>query len=52
MTWFASPDDAAARLGESEALHGEYLHGLTSLADGALDGAARFASGEGRHGAF
>jgi enoyl-CoA hydratase len=39
-------------LTEPDALHGEYLHGVRSLAAGALDGAARFAGGEGRHGAF
>ncbi|MBB6627700.1 crotonase/enoyl-CoA hydratase family protein [Nocardioides sp. KIGAM211] len=39
-------------LAEADALRGEYHHGLTSLAAGALDGAARFASGEGRHGVF
>ena len=39
-------------LTEAEALAGEYRHGLASLAAGALDGAARFASGEGRHGEF
>jgi len=37
---------------EADALHGEYLHGVRSLAAGALDGAARFAGGEGRHGDF
>jgi len=37
---------------EREALLGEYHHGVRSLAAGALDGAARFAAGEGRHGAF
>ena len=39
-------------LPEADALHGEYLHGVRSLAAGALDGAARFAGGEGRHGTF
>jgi enoyl-CoA hydratase len=39
-------------LGEGEALHGEYEHGLRSLAAGALEGAARFAEGSGRHGEF
>ncbi len=39
-------------LGEREALHGEYEHGLRSLAAGALEGAARFAEGSGRHGEF
>jgi enoyl-CoA hydratase len=38
-------------LPEADALAGELRHGLVSLASGALDGAARFASGEGRHGA-
>jgi enoyl-CoA hydratase len=35
-----------------EALAIEYRHGMTSLAAGAREGAARFAAGEGRHGAF
>ncbi len=35
---------------EDEALAGELRHGLVSLASGALDGAARFVAGEGRHG--
>lgn len=39
-------------LTEAEALRGELHHGLRSLAAGALDGAARFAAGEGRHGSF
>jgi enoyl-CoA hydratase len=39
-------------LEEPEALAGELRHGLESLAAGAVDGAARFAAGEGRHGAF
>jgi enoyl-CoA hydratase len=30
----------------------ELEHGMRSLADGALDGAQRFASGAGRHGSF
>ena len=30
----------------------EFALGLDSLASGALDGAARFAAGEGRHGTF
>lgn len=38
-------------LSEADALAAELRHGLASLAAGALDGAARFASGEGRHGA-
>jgi enoyl-CoA hydratase len=37
-------------LDETEALANEFRHGLTSLAVDALPGAARFASGEGRHG--
>jgi len=37
-------------LDEAAALQAEYLHGLRSLGAGALEGAARFASGEGRHG--
>ncbi|MFI7671864.1 crotonase/enoyl-CoA hydratase family protein [Nocardia sp. NPDC049526] len=36
---------------EEAALVNEYRHGLKSLADGALDGAQRFAAGAGRHGA-
>jgi len=39
-------------LDEPAALAGELRHGLESLASGAADGAARFAGGEGRHGAF
>jgi len=38
-------------LDEAEALANEFRHGLTSLAADALPGAARFAAGEGRHGA-
>jgi enoyl-CoA hydratase len=38
-------------LPEEEALAVELRHGLVSLAGGAIDGAARFAGGEGRHGA-
>ncbi|HEY0948871.1 crotonase/enoyl-CoA hydratase family protein [Nocardioides sp.] len=38
-------------LTEDEALAGELRHGLVSLAAGALEGAARFVGGEGRHGA-
>ncbi|MFC4785563.1 crotonase/enoyl-CoA hydratase family protein [Nocardioides sp. MAHUQ-72] len=34
------------------AMAGELAHGLRSLAAGALDGAARFTSGAGRHGSF
>ena len=37
-------------LTEADAMAGELRHGLVSLAAGALDGAARFAAGEGRHG--
>lgn len=37
---------------EPDALANELDHGLISLADGALDGAARFSQGQGRHGAF
>lgn len=40
-----------APLPEEEALRNELRHGLVSLPD-AVDGAARFTSGEGRHGAF
>ncbi|WP_174415148.1 crotonase/enoyl-CoA hydratase family protein [Nocardia vinacea] len=36
---------------EETALLNEYRHGLKALADGALDGAQRFAAGAGRHGA-
>ncbi len=36
---------------EESALRNEFRHGLTALAGGALDGAQRFASGAGRHGA-
>jgi enoyl-CoA hydratase len=35
---------------EDAALLNEYRHGLKALADGALDGAQRFAAGAGRHG--
>jgi enoyl-CoA hydratase len=35
-----------------QALAREYHHGTASLAAGAFDGAAHFAAGEGRHGAF
>src|SRR5690349_4388676 len=38
-------------LTEEEAMAGELRHGLHSLAAGAAEGAARFAAGEGRHGA-
>jgi len=37
-------------LGEEAALRNEFRHGLVSLAADALGGAARFASGAGRHG--
>ena len=37
-------------MGEEEAMRNELRHGLTSLAAGALQGAQRFAAGEGRHG--
>jgi enoyl-CoA hydratase len=37
-------------LTEADAMAAELRHGLASLAAGALDGAARFAAGEGRHG--
>jgi len=40
-----------AGLSEDDALANELRHGLTSLRAGALEGAQRFASGEGRHGA-
>ncbi len=39
-------------LSEVDAMRAELEHGLRSLADGAVDGAARFASGAGRHGSF
>jgi enoyl-CoA hydratase len=37
-------------LGEEDAMANELRHGLVSLGDGAIEGAQRFASGEGRHG--
>jgi enoyl-CoA hydratase len=37
-------------MSEEEAMANELRHGLTSLRSGALEGAQRFASGEGRHG--
>jgi enoyl-CoA hydratase len=37
-------------LSEGEAMANELRHGLVSLQSGALEGAQRFASGEGRHG--
>jgi enoyl-CoA hydratase/carnithine racemase len=40
-----------AGLEEPDALGVEYAHGVRSLAADALDGAARFAAGAGRHGA-
>ncbi|AHH95405.1 crotonase/enoyl-CoA hydratase family protein [Kutzneria albida] len=39
-------------LDEDAALRAEYEHGRRSLAAGAVDGAARFAAGAGRHGEF
>ncbi|MBO9521933.1 MAG: crotonase/enoyl-CoA hydratase family protein [Nocardioidaceae bacterium] len=39
-------------LPEDAALLAEYHHGLRAVTAEALDGAARFAAGEGRHGAF
>jgi enoyl-CoA hydratase len=38
-------------LSEQDAMRNELAHGLVSLGAGALEGARRFASGEGRHGA-
>lgn len=43
---------AQAGLDEAAALAEEYRHGLAALAADALDGAARFTGGAGRHGAF
>ena len=37
-------------MSEEDAMANELRHGLTSLQSGALEGAQRFASGEGRHG--
>ena len=37
-------------LGEPEAMANELRHGIVSLGAGAIEGAARFAGGEGRHG--
>lgn len=37
---------------ETAALANEFEHGMVSLATDSVDGAARFASGEGRHGSF
>ncbi|MDP3891252.1 enoyl-CoA hydratase-related protein, partial [Nocardioides sp.] len=42
----------AEGVAEEQAMARELELGLDSLAAGALDGAARFAGGEGRHGAF
>ncbi|MGO3325091.1 crotonase/enoyl-CoA hydratase family protein [Gordonia sp. (in: high G+C Gram-positive bacteria)] len=39
-------------LAEDDALHNEYLHGLTSLQADTVAGATRFAHGAGRHGFF
>ncbi len=39
-------------LSEVDAMRTELEHGMRSLADGALEGASRFASGAGRHGTF
>ena len=39
-------------LGLDAALANEWRHGMLSLADGAVAGAARFAAGDGRHGSF
>ncbi len=39
-----------ASLPLDEALRGEFRHGQQSLREGAIDGARRFATGEGRHG--
>lgn len=39
-------------LEEDAALRNEFRHGMGALMDGALDGAARFAAGAGRHGEF
>ncbi|WP_225725565.1 MULTISPECIES: crotonase/enoyl-CoA hydratase family protein [unclassified Nocardia] len=39
-------------LDEEAALRNEFRHGVTALANGALDGAQRFAAGAGRHGVF
>ena len=37
-------------MSEEDAIANELRHGITSLQSGALEGAQRFASGEGRHG--
>src|SRR6185436_8310552 len=39
-----------AGLSLDAALRAEFRHGMDAIRDGALDGARRFASGEGRHG--
>jgi enoyl-CoA hydratase len=39
-------------LSEADALDNELRHGMVSLGAGALEGAARFAAGAGRHGSF
>ena len=39
-------------MSEDDAMANELRHGITSLQSGALEGAQRFASGEGRHGAL
>ncbi|WP_068154161.1 crotonase/enoyl-CoA hydratase family protein [Rhodococcus phenolicus] len=41
-----------AGLTEDQAMLNEFRRGTTSLAEGAVDGAARFAAGSGRHGSF
>lgn len=41
-----------AGLPDDQAMLNEFRRGTTSLADGAVDGAARFAAGSGRHGSF
>lgn len=41
-----------AGLGVEAAMETELAHGMVSLQAGALDGAGRFTSGQGRHGAF
>jgi enoyl-CoA hydratase/carnithine racemase len=43
---------ASTGLSAGDALAVEYRYGAASLAAGALDGAARFAAGQGRHGAY
>ena len=61
-SWPRSPSSACATTGrsvleqegrdEADAMRRELALGLDSLRSGALDGAARFAAGEGRHGDF